>query len=107
MTSLGLPAHATGHEQAKERPALIVSADFVNRSASDVVIVLPLTSTLRSIRSHVVIAPPEGGVTEVSSIQCEQIRAISAHRLRDYLGEASEETMSQVEHTLKLLLDFT
>ena len=102
---LGSTAHAVGHEQAKERPVLVVSADFVNHSAAGMVIVLPLTTSERPVRSHVSVYPPEGGISDVSSIQCEQIRAISARRLEQYVGAVSESTMFRVGRTLKFLLD--
>lgn len=101
---LGTPEAAIGHEQAKERPALIVSADFVNRSRADMVIVVPLTTAERLVRSHVRVMPPEGGVSASSSIQCEQIRAISSERLIQRLGAVNAATMEKVEYVLKLLL---
>src|SRR5947208_1151464 len=101
---LGSLSSATGDEQAKERPALVVSADFVNRSRAGMCIVLPLTTTIRSVRSHVRIDPPEGGIDTPSSIQCEQIRAVSVERLTDFLGETEEGTMVRVDYVLLMIL---
>ena len=102
--ALGPLTSAVGHEQAKGRPVLVVSANFVNHSDADMVIVLPLTTTIRRVRSHVYLAPPEGGIAEPSAIQCEQIRALSANRLRKRVGAVSEATMREVERALSLLL---
>lgn len=71
------------------------------------VIVLPLSRTHQAVRSHVHITPPEGGVSEPSDIQCEQIRTVSTQRLVRPLGAMSDDTMEQVERILKLLLDLT
>jgi len=107
MVRLGSRAQAVGPEQARDRPALIVSAELLNRSGADMVIVVPLTTSDRPVRSHVRIEPPEGGVEVSSSIQCEQVRAVSSRRLRRFLGEAGEDTMSRVDYVLRLLLDLT
>jgi|SRR5947209_19849321 len=101
---LGTLSRAAGHEQPDERPALVVSADFVNRSRADMCIVLPLTTTIRSVRSHIRIDPPEGGIDTPSSIQCEQIRAISRERLIDFLGETEDDTMARVDYVLRMIL---
>lgn len=107
MTQLGMPSRVAGHEQAKERPSLIVSANFVNGSSADICIVVPLTTTVRGVRSHVHILPPEGGLGGPSAIQCEQIRAISRRRIAWQMGTVSEKTMRSVEHALKMLLDLS
>lgn len=104
---LGSLSRATGHDQAKERPALVVSADFVNRSRADMCIILPLSTTIRSVRSHIRIDPPEGGIDSPSSIQCEQIRAISRERLTDFLGETEDTTMARVDYVLRMILAFS
>lgn len=102
---LDSPARVTGSEAAKGRPALVISADFVNASAANLVIVIPITSTQRPVRSHVSIEPLEGGVSRTSSIQCEQIRAISRQRLVRPLGTVSDDTMARVEYALKMVLE--
>jgi mRNA interferase MazF len=103
--SFGSVAAAEGDEQAKERPVLVVSADFVNRSSADMCTVLPLTTSTHRVRSHVTVVPPEGGVAEPSAIQCEQIRAISRRRLTRIMGTADRETMDEVEHALRMVLE--
>ena len=50
-----------GHEQSGRRPALVVSDDLFNRGPAGLVIVMPITSTVRTIPSHVRVSPPEGG----------------------------------------------
>lgn len=94
-----------GREQAGLRPVLIVSDDRFNLGPQDMAIVAPLTSTLRSWPTRVRIAPPEGGVTRVSEIQCDQLRTIDIGRLtRPYGGAVAPTTMQQVEYVLRSLL---
>lgn len=95
-----------GHEQAGDRPVLIVSNDTFNHGPAGMVIVVPLTRTGRRIPLHVVVDPPEGGVTERSYVLCDNIRAISKDRLRGQArGQLTPETMIEVEDKLGILLD--
>ena len=52
-----------GHEQGGMRPALVVSADGFNKTQAGLVIVVPITSKTKGIRTHVPIDPPEGGLS--------------------------------------------
>ena len=56
-----------GHEQAGKRPALIVSDDVFNSGPAGLVIVLPLTTKSKGVRSHVAVQPPEGGLRNRAS----------------------------------------
>ena len=93
-----------GHEQAGRRPVLVVSVDAFNQSRADLVVVIPITSTLRPIPFHVVVQPPEGGLTNPSALLCEAVRSISKDRLVTRWGTVSPATMSQVEDRLRILL---
>jgi mRNA interferase MazF len=104
QVNFGRSETAAEHEQAKLRPALIISADFVNESAAEMVIVLPVTTRLRAVRSHVRLDPPEGGLERASSVQCEQIRALSLTRLSHRLGRVSTETLHQIEYAVHAVL---
>lgn len=94
-----------GHEQAGRRPALVVSADTFNRGAAGLVTVLPLTTRARGIPLHVTVTPPEGGLSSVSYIKCEDIRSISTERLITRRGSVAPRTMTEVEDRLRVLLD--
>ena len=93
-----------GHEQAGGRPVLVVSVDPFNQSRADLVVVIPITSTLRPIPFHVVVQPPEGGLTNPSALLCEAVRSISKDRLVTRWGTVSPASMSQVEDRLRILL---
>ena len=93
-----------GHEQAGRRPALIVSDDIFNQGPAGLVIVLPITSTMRGIPSQVEVAPPEGGLKVRSAVLCESVRSISTDRLHSHWGQMSPRTMAAVENVLRFLM---
>lgn len=91
-------------EQAGRRPVLVVSVDPFNQSRADLVVVIPITSTLRNIPFHVVVQPPEGGLTHPSALLCEAIRSISKDRLINRWGSVPPHTMTKVEDRLRVLM---
>jgi mRNA interferase MazF len=93
-----------GREQAGQRPVLMVSEDLFNSGPAELVIVVPITSTLRPIPSHVRLTPPEGGLKSESAALCEAVRSISKGRLARRLGSVSPERMALVEDALRILL---
>jgi mRNA interferase MazF len=93
-----------GHEQAGKRPCLVVSVDLFNQGASELVVVLPITSKDKGIPFHVEVNPPEGGLTQRSFIKCEDVRSISVERLTNMWGVVSANTMMLVEDRLRILL---
>lgn len=93
-----------GHEQAGERPALVVSVDIFNHGPAGLVVVLPVTSVDKGIPLHVPVNPPEGGLAQRSFIKIEDVRSVSTERLRDLQGSVSASTMSLVEQRLRVLL---
>ncbi len=96
-----------GHEQAKKRPCIVVSANMFNQSYSGLVIVVPLTKRNRNNPLHITLMPPDGGIVVQSYALCEQIRAISVERLsKTRIGKVSEQIMKALEFTLKIVLDF-
>jgi mRNA interferase MazF len=93
-----------GHEQAGWRPVLVVSVDPFNQGRADLVVVLPITSTIRPIPFHVTVRPPEGGLKNPSSILCEAVRSINKDRLVQRWGAVGPETMREIEDRLRILL---
>ena len=95
-----------GHEQALQRPVLIVSTNTFNHGPADLVFVLPLTRTDRGIPFHVAVDPPEGGLRARSYILCDAMRSIAKERLgRSAWGVVSRQTMAKVEYRLRTLLE--
>jgi len=93
-----------GHEQSGTRPALIVSEDTFNSGPAGLVIVVPVTSRNKRIRTHVEVAPPEGGITLNSYIKCEDVRSVSKFRLKELLGSVTSDTLLEVEDRLRVLI---
>lgn len=93
-----------GREQAGMRPCLVISVDPFNQSPAGLVIVLPVTSKNKGIRSHVEVLPPEGGVREASYVKCEDVRSISTERLVSRWGRIRPDTLRLVEDRLRILM---
>ena len=96
-----------GSEQAGVRPVLIVQNDVVNRFTTTV-LAIPLTTNLRraALPSCVRVNAGEGGLAADSVVLCHQTRALDRNRLRDKLGEVSEQTLTAVENCLLFTFGF-
>lgn len=93
-----------GHEQAGTRPALVISVDLFNQGPAGLIIVLPITSRSKGIRSHVEVNPPEAGLTLRSFIKCEDVRSVSKDRLIRRFGAVSAATLDAVADRLRILM---
>lgn len=96
-----------GHEQAGQRPVLVLSVDGFNQGLSGLVMVLPLTSKTtksRHIAAHIPVTPPEGGLKSPSVVLCDQLRTISKDRLANCWGTTSAGTLMAVENAVRILL---
>jgi mRNA interferase MazF len=82
----------------------VASADLFNRGPAGLVVVLPITSTVRRLALHVPLRPPEGGLKVESSILCDAVRSVSQERLLRRWGAVSDVTMAAVEERLRALL---
>jgi mRNA-degrading endonuclease toxin of MazEF toxin-antitoxin module len=60
----------------KRRPALVLSPDYRNEHAGDVIIV-PCSARLRPAPTHVMLRRGQGGLTEASVLKCEQITTLA------------------------------
>lgn len=96
---------ARGHEQGGTRPVLIVSVDPFHQGPSGLVIVVPISSKDKKVRSQVPVEPGEGGLNVRSFIKCEAIRSISTQRLYRRWGVVTPGTLSQVEDRLRILMN--
>ena len=94
-----------GHEQGRIRPALIISNNIINQGAHDLVTVVPITTRSRPLRSFLCLNPPEGGLSQVSFIICDQVRTVAKERLGRRYGAISPLTLAEVERRLKFLLE--
>jgi mRNA interferase MazF len=93
-----------GHEQSGQRPLLIFSVDAFNAGPARLVIVLPLTSTIRNVPAHILVNPPEGGLRRPSVVLCDAIRSVTKDCLISRWGMVSSATMVRVEQVVRFLL---
>ena len=85
----------------KWRPALVLSPDYRNEHASDLIVV-PCSTKVRAAPTHVILRRGEGGVASASVLKCEQIATLPKSELRSApLGRAlSRERMQAVERAV-------
>jgi len=94
----------TGSEQAGNRPAVIISGNIMN-SKSELVIVCPLTSSLKNYRGHPILEPDKtNGLETTSEILVFQIRTLSKLRFKKKMGNVSEENLAEIKVTLAEIL---
>ena len=93
-----------GHEHRGTRPVLVLSVDSFNSGPAELVTVLPVTSTVRPIPSHVEVKAPEGGLESPSAILADQVRTSARERLVRRSGAVSGTTLRRVEEVVRFLL---
>lgn len=94
-----------GHEEGGTRPLLIVSGNRFNQIPHGLCVVAPLTSRIRSIPAHVLINPPEGGLSAPSVVMCDQLRTVSLERLKNRRGVVTHDTLMAVRAAVREVLD--
>lgn len=95
-----------GSEIAKIRPVVVVSNDENNRY-SDIVTVLPITSSTHKIYPFEVFVPK--GIAELpkdSKIKANQIRSIDKSRIKKTLGTLPPMIMKDVGRAIKIHLEY-
>ena len=93
-------------EPASHRPALVIGPPSTFGPTFPFVIVVPLTTTHRSLSLHVEVEPtPSSGLDSTSYIQCELIRSVNRRRLIHRLGGVEAAVYEQAQTVLRTLLD--
>ena len=100
---------ARGSEASKRRPAVIVSNDGANTTASrldrGVITVVPVTSKVTRVYPFQVLLPAsECGLRQVSKAQAEQVRSVTIERVGRRVGHLPAPLMSELEDALRLHL---
>jgi len=100
---------ARGSEARKSRPAVIVSNDGANITATrlgrGVVTVVPMTSnTAKLYPFQVFLSAADTGLAVDSKAQAEQVRSVDVTRVGDCLGVVPGELMNQLDDALRLHL---
>jgi len=100
---------ARGSEARKSRPAVIVSNDGANTTATrlgrGVVTVVPVTSNVERVYPFQVLLPASStGLAVDSKAQAEQVRSIDVERVQGRMGAVPAALMSQLDDALRLHL---
>ena len=98
-----------GSEASKRRPAVIVSNDGANTTASrlnrGVITVVPLTSNVSRVYPFQVLLPAsECGLRRDSKAQAEQVRTVAIERVGRRVGQLPAPLMLELEDALRLHL---
>lgn len=99
-----------GSEADMRRPAVIVSNDAANATASrlgrGVVTVVPVTSNIERVYPfQVLLHAAETGLDRDSKAQAEQVRSIAVERVGGRLGVVPSAVMLELDAALRLHLD--
>jgi mRNA interferase MazF len=100
---------ARGAEANKRRPAVIVSNDAANRTATKlgrgVLTVVPVSSNVERVYPFQVLLPSgTGGLSQDSKAQAEQVRSIAVERIGKSLGNVPADIMVSIDDALRLHL---
>jgi len=98
-----------GNEASKRRPAVIVSNDGANTTASNlgrgVVTVVPITSNVARVFPFQVLLPSlRTGLEHDSKAQAEQVRSVAVQRIGRRVGMVPPPLMLQINEALRLHL---
>lgn len=88
-----------GHEQAGERPIIVISHDIFNER-SGTVIALPITSQPQRVGLPLALKIESVKLPKPSWLKISQIRTISTERMGRRLGRISPEELDQVIEAL-------
>lgn len=98
-----------GSEANKTRPAVVVSNDAANATATrlgrGVVTVVPITSNVERVHPFQVMVPAEEtGLPRDSKAQAEQVRAVTVERIGRRCGTLSVARMRSLDEALRIHL---
>jgi mRNA interferase MazF len=100
---------ARGSEAAKTRPAVVVSNDAANDTATrlgrGVITVVPVTSNIARIYPFQVLLPArQTGLPRDSKAQAEQVRSVAVERIGERLGQLPAPLVTELDRALRLHL---
>jgi mRNA interferase MazF len=98
-----------GSEAAKTRPAVVVSNDAANATATrlgrGVVTVVPVTSNIARVYPFQVLLPAhQTGLSRDSKAQAEQVRSVAVERVGGRLGELPAALITELDRALRIHL---
>ena len=98
-----------GSEASKRRPAVIVSNDGANATATrlgrGVVTVIPITSNIQRVYPfQVLLRAAATGLEQDSKAQAEQVRSVAVERVGQQIGQVPANIMLDIDEALRLHL---
>ncbi len=95
-----------GSEQARYRPVVILSGNLMNTYLK-VVIVCPLTTSIKNYKGNVVIRPNKtNGLKKPSEILVFHIRSVSKHRLIERIGTVTSSELEEMKKGLGEMMKY-
>ena len=103
------PDPARGSEADKRRPAVVVSNDRANATATrlgrGVVTVVPITNNITKVFGfQTLLSAASTGLRVDSKAQAEQVRSVSVERVGPVVGRLPTTLMAQLDDALRLHL---
>lgn len=100
---------ARGSEVSKTRPAVIVSNDAANATATrlrrGVITVVPVTSNTRRVYPFQVLLPAvQTGLPRDSKAQAEQVRSVAVERIGERVGQVPASLITELDQALRIHL---
>lgn len=100
---------ARGSEASKTRPAVIVSNDAANATATrlrrGVITVVPVTSNITRVYPFQVLLPAgQTGLPRDSKAQAEQVRSVAVERIGKRLGQLPAALVTELDQALRVHL---
>jgi mRNA interferase MazF len=100
---------ARGAEANKRRPAVIVSNDGANSTATrlgrGVITIVPITSNIQRVYPFQVLLPAaDTGLQQDSKAQAEQVRSVAVERMGEQVGQVPAPIMLDLDEALRLHL---
>jgi mRNA interferase MazF len=100
---------ARGSEATKTRPAVVVSNDAANATATrlgrGVITVVPITSNVARVYPFQVLLPADQtGLSQDSKAQAEQVRSVPVERIGRHIGSLPAAIMTDLDEALRVHL---
>ena len=98
-----------GSEASKTRPAVVVSNDAANATATrlgrGVITVVPITSNVARVYPfQVLLRADQTGLRQDSKAQAEQVRSVAVERIGKQIGRLPAATMAELDEALRVHL---
>jgi mRNA interferase MazF len=90
--------------QIGRRPVVVLSRDAAIPRLGRA-LVAPCTTTIRGLRSEVVLEPGEDPIPHLSAVNLDSIESVSIAVLVDRIGRLSDERMRQICDALEVAVD--